>query len=96
MISDGAGRGDRLVHGIIHPEGESPPVSDMVIPHAWVERRGKVWEPVRDQWMLAETFAALFRPEIGHRYSKKETARLLLKHKHWGTWHDFPPHYWAL
>ena len=80
------GRGARLIHGVIH----DPVVTSAHIPHAWIERGNEVWEPVRDQWMTAETFTRLFRPEVGHRYSAKEAAKLLLERRHWGVWDDTP------
>ena len=84
-------RGARLVHGVIN----DPHCPGADIPHAWIECGNEVWEPVRDQWMTAETFTRLFRPEVGHRYSVKEAANLLLERRHLGVWRDFPPYYWV-
>ena len=82
MLDDDVGRGWRLVHGVIYPH--KPDLPKVPIPHAWIERGGEAWEPVRDQWMPEETFNRLFRAQAEHRYTQRETAKLMLEHNHWG------------
>jgi hypothetical protein len=72
-----------LVHGTIQGMGLSP------LAHAWVEHSdGTVHEPTTDQTYPKEMFNAIFNPVEEKRYDRDELNKMMLKHQHWGPWHD--------
>lgn len=67
----------RLVHGIASG-----------VQHAWLERDGRVWEPVHDTELDVAEFASKYRAMKERDYDAIEAAKNIVRTGHWGPWHD--------
>jgi hypothetical protein len=76
-------RGWRLVHGFAFVGGMVPGA------HAWLRLPdGRVWDPTDNAYMAAQSYKAARRGAPVREYTRRQAARLALKHGHVGPWYD--------
>lgn len=74
----------RLVHGSVAPLGERRPA-------AWVELpEGLAWDGATRRFYPLAAWQDTVAPEVDHRYTRAEAARLLHRSGHGGPWEDDP------
>jgi hypothetical protein len=77
----------RLAHGMVDGQG---PLTGCRFGHAWVELGDVVLDHLNGRTIAvrAEEYYRIgrMREEEIKRYTREETARLVLKHEHWGPW----------
>lgn len=77
-------RGSKLVHGSIQGAGMPR------IGHAWaIDQDGEVFEPTGGKHWLPDLFATFHKTQVEVVYDETEARVQMLKHKHYGPWHDF-------
>jgi len=83
-----AGRGQQMVDPtwtLVH--GRIAAVPGLLVAHAWLEKRGVVYDPVLDRLMPARQYARDQSAVIERRYSFWQAVKASHASGHWGPWH---------
>src|SRR6266536_2192116 len=97
LLNEGDARGCRLVHGDLYGRITVDPATGRPWPdahvvkrawfdHAWIEHNGKIYEPNHNVWIEGADLLRWGKRRVKHRYTRRQMARLLAKHGHWGPW----------
>jgi len=90
-----AGRGQQLdptwtlIHGYIAMLRNRN--QSLLIAHAWLQKRGRVYDPVDDIVLRASEYTQQYGAEVVRRYPFARASRFVRKSEHWGPWHDDIP-----
>ncbi len=73
-----------LIHGHV---AFQPGFGEVLIAHAWLEKRGTVYDATLDRAFTAEQYASEYFAIADKRYSYAQAAKQALRTRHWGPWH---------
>lgn len=85
MLNEDGSEAFALVHGTANSG-----FAEQRIGHAWIELPdGVIYEPIFNEYMTGAEFNSRAKPSECQRYTRMQTAKLLVHAGHWGPWTDF-------